>query len=493
MLDRAAERWPTQDAIITDSVRVTYQDLRERAERLAGGLVSAGLAPGDRIAACLPNELDIVVAFYAAARVGAIWVGINRQLAPPEKRRLLEDTTPGILLAETETLVALKAQTAALELEEVAVDGDRWAELCSATPTSHDPVDPSAPAAIAFTSGTSGTPKGVVHSQRNLVLPGAALAATRGYDTTLRRGDYLALTILNLFVLSTLTTAQVGGTSILHDGTDVDRLGAWIRRHEVNVFSGVPTTLHGLVRSPTVDPAGLRSLRDVWTGGAACPEEVRERFLDRFGVPVHMTYGLTEAPSVVAIDPLGDPSPPGASGRPLPQLELTFVATGREDAGGEIAVGAVPHGPWAGRWHPFLGYWNRPDVDVPIVAGRLHTGDVGRMEDGRLVVVDRLGSVIIRGGANVYPAQVERVLRGLPPVADAVVVGLPDERLGETVNALVELEAAQTTSERELLEGCRAELARYKVPVRIVVVDALERNALGKPDQRAARARLMGG
>ena len=113
-------------------------------------------------------------------------------------------------------------------------------------------------------------------------------------------------------------------------------------------------------------------------------------------------------------------------------------------------------------------------------------GDVGRMEEGRLVVVDRLGSVIIRGGANVYPAEVERVFRTLPAVVDAVVVGLPDERLGETVHALVELEAAETTTERRLVDGCLNQLARYKVPVRIVVVDAIDRNALGKPDHRAA-------
>ena len=238
-----------------------------------------------------------------------------------------------------------------------------------------------------------------------------------------------------------------------------------------------------------MEPADLASLRDVYTGGAACPEDVRQRFLERFGRPVYTTYGLTEAPSVVAIDPLDDPSPPGASGRPLPHLDVSFEPTGRDDAGGEIVVGAVPDGPWAGRYQPFLGYWNRPDTPVPVAEGRLHTGDVGRMEDGRLVVVDRLGSVIIRGGANVYPAEVERVLRTLPTVADAVVVGLPDERLGETVHALVELEAAQTTTERALVDGCLNQLARYKVPVRILVVDAIDRNALGKPDQRTGRER----
>jgi acyl-CoA synthetase (AMP-forming)/AMP-acid ligase II len=160
-------------------------------------------------------------------------------------------------------------------------------------------------------------------------------------------------------------------------------------------------------------------------------------------------------------------------------------------AGGEVIVSAATDGPWAGVWQPFLGYWNRPGVEVPVHDGRLHTGDVGRIDaDGRVVIVDRLSSVILRGGANVYPAEVERVLRGVPGVADAVVIGMPDERLGETVQALVELDAGTAADPEDLREACRAELARYKVPERILVIDAIERNAMGKPDRRAAVARL---
>ncbi len=491
VLDRAVERWPNQPAVVTDTATATYAEIHDRVLRLAGGLAATGIEPGDRLAACLPNTIDIVVAFYATARVGALWVGINRQLAAPEKAQILADTTPRILVAQADTLASLAARAPIPGLEGVAVDGGgRWAELCAGVPRDHDAVEPAAPAAIAFTSGTSGMPKGVIHSHHNLVLPGEVLAATRGYDTSFRRGDYLSLTILNMVVLSTLTAAQVGGTSVLHDGANVADLGAWIGRHRVTVFNAVPTTLYGLVRSEAIDRRDLASLNDVMTGGAPCPEELRERFLDRFGRPVHSAYGLTEAPTVVTIDPPGDPSPEGRSGRPLPHLDVTFAPTSGEQTGGQILVGPATSGRWAGAWRPFLGYWNRPGVEVPVVDGRLHTGDIGRFDDGRLVVMGRLGSLIIRGGANVYPAEVERVLRELPGVADAVVVGLPDERLGETVNALIELEAGQTTTERTLIEGCATELARYKVPARILVVDTIERNAMGKPDLRAARARL---
>jgi acyl-CoA synthetase (AMP-forming)/AMP-acid ligase II len=508
LLDRAVARWPSLPAVVTDDATVTYEQLRERVEHLAAGFVRAGVAPGDRVAASLPNGVDLVVAFYATARVGAIWVGITRELAPPEKLRMLADVTPRMFLAEPEAVSAIANGAAELGIETVAVDaGDsggaggafgRWAELCASPPMEHDPVDAHAPAAIAFTSGTSGVPKGVVHSQHNLVLPGEVMAASRGYDTSLRRGDYLSLNILNLIVLSTLTAAQVGGASVLRDSRDADTMPAWIRRHAVTLLNAVPTTLYALGRADTVDPAEVATLQDLWTGGAACPQEVRDRVLERFGLPVHMTYGLTEAPSVVALDPVGDPSPEGLSGRVLPHLAVDLVLVGEgdgdaEDGRGQMVVRAATDGPWAGCYTPFLGYWNRPDVEVPVVDGGLRTGDIGCFDDGRLRVVDRLGSVIIRGGANVYPAEVERVLRTLPGVADAVVVGVPDPRLGETVQAVVEQEAGATVHDGALIAGCRAELAAYKVPVRIVVVDALERNALGKPDQRAAKASLAEG
>ncbi len=492
VLDRAAQHHPDRLAIVSDTATMTYRDLQQESLRLAGGLAAAGLSTGDRIAASLPNDCDIVVAFYAAARLGAIWVGINRQLAPPEKGHIIEDTTPSLMLAEAETLDSVRSHLEAIGGRAVATDaGGEWGALRAGPLTAHAPVDPLGPAAIAFTSGTSGFPKGVIHSQHNLVLPGEVLTATRGYDAGFRRGDFLSLTILNLIVLSTLTAAQAGGTAILTDRTDVVGLASWIREHGVTVFNGVPTIFHGLVHAEAIDPADLSTLVEVWSGGAGCPEDLRQAFLARYGRPLHLTYGLTEAPTLVSIDELGVPGPPGTSGKPMAHLEVT-IAPGAEGAGGgEVVVGAAPDGPWAGVWQPFLGYWNRPGVEVPVHDGRLHTGDVGRFDDeGRLVIVDRLSSVILRGGANVYPAEVERVLRALPEVADAVVVGVPDERLGETVQALVELESGIAGDEETIIEFCRTQLARYKVPRRVLIVEAIARNAMGKPDRRAATARL---
>jgi acyl-CoA synthetase (AMP-forming)/AMP-acid ligase II len=482
VLDLAAALYPDTVAVETDDDEFTYGQLHDAVLRLAGGLVARGVRPGDRVGACVGNGTEIVMAFYATQRIGAIWVGVNGQLAAPEKAHLLRETTPSVFITTRDVLDSLASLVDPREIGAVAVDAaEEWGALHTGDPYDGPEVDPLGPAAIAFTSGTSGVPKGVVHSQHNLVLPGEVLTATRGYDGRFRRGDSLPLTILNLIVLSTLTAAQAGGTSVLANPMHTDELAAWIGRKRLTVINAVPTILHGLVYAPSVDPRDLASLREVATGGAPCPEEIRTRFLERFGLPVHATYGLTEAPSIVSIDDLDDPGPANTSGRPLPHLEVSVDPSAPGETGGEVIVAAARSGRWSGVWRPSLGYWRRDDGPPDV----LRTGDFGEIDDdGRLVIHERMSSVILRGGANVYPAEVERVLRHLDGVADAVVVGLPDDRLGQTVHAVVELEPGRARAGDELVEECRAQLAHYKTPERILAVDTIERNALGKPNRQ---------
>jgi acyl-CoA synthetase (AMP-forming)/AMP-acid ligase II len=229
-----------------------------------------------------------------------------------------------------------------------------------------------------------------------------------------------------------------------------------------------------------VDPADLASLDEVWTGGADCPEEIRTAFSEKFGLPVLATYGLTEAPTVVAIDDRsGGSHVAGASGNVLPHLSVRIAGEGgapvAEGESGEICISAADD-----RYTPMLGYWARPDATAETLAdGELRTGDIGFLDaEGRLHVRDRKSLVILRGGANVYPAEVERVLLEHPQVRAGAVFGVPDERLGERVVCLVEADGDIDLNE---LRGHHlANLARYKVPERIEVVDTLPRNAMGK-------------
>ncbi len=266
----------------------------------------------------------------------------------------------------------------------------------------------------------------------------------------------------------------------------VDPVGIaqWIRHERVNSWFGVPTMLHGLALSEEVAPGDLATLEDIWTGGADLPEAIRNSFESKFGRRVHATYGLTEVPTVVSIEPRHEDHRPGSSGRVLPHLEVEIVDTGRrlnEEAEGEIVVRGSRSGAWADVYRPMLRYHNKlsPVVDVD-ERKDLRTGDLGRLgDDSLLYVKGRRTSLILRGGSNVYPAEIERVLSEVPGVIGVSVVGYPDERLGERVGAAIELAPGTVVRDAQLATYCRASLARYKVPERWLF-GTLPRNAMGK-------------
>lgn len=481
VLDAALAERPHATAVEAASGAWTYADLDDRARRAAGALRSLGVRPGDRVAACLPNDLDIVAAFHGAQRIGAIWAGIGEALAEAEQRDLHDLCDPAVVLAGPRC--ALTAPT--------RVDPDRWADLlergAEAPPAE---ADADAPAGIAFTSGTSGRPKAVVHSHRTLLLPGRALVETRGWGPELRKGDSFPLTILNLMVLSTLLTAQAGGCSVVMDRRDADGIAAWIAGHRVTVWNAAPAQLYDLARRPDLD---LSALREVWSGGGDTPDAVRRAFAATHGIVPRATYGLTEAPTVVSIDPPGEEWRPRASGRTLPYLDVAAYGDdgGRLPPGGlgELRLSPVTGGPWAGAWRPMLGHWADGGVRPP-APGPVPTGDIGTVDaDGWVTVLDRKKLVIVRGGANVYPLEVERVLGAHPDVGRVAVCGVPDDRLGQRVAAV--LEGTGPPPDVAALAGaCRAELAPYKVPEIWVRVETLPVNAMGKV-QRAGLPDLV--
>ena len=473
VLERPCRECPERTALITSQGETTYAELDALASRAAAALRDLGISPGDRVAVSLPNDLDIVVAFHAAMRLGAVWVGVNRALADPEKAFMVADAGATLYLTADDPPPTLHDGVRAVSLDE-------WR---GAVATAQDPSasagsqpDPFAPAAIAYTSGTTGFPKGAVHCQAALLMPGAATVARRGWGPELRKGDSLPLTILNMLCLTTLLTAQAGGTAVIMERSDTPSVVEDIRRHRVSVWNGPPAQLHTLLHDPAVSPEDLSSLDEVWVGGGDCPDGLRIGFEERFAVRVSRTYGLTEAPALVSIDDTEGPGLSGTSGRPLDHIH---VHTGDD---GELVLSPTRTGPWSGAYRPFLGYWNQPEASRSVLQGReLHTGDLGRIEDsGHLRVLGRRSQLIIRGGANVYPAEVERVLAEAPGVNACAVIGIPDERLGERVGAVVEPKAGADPDTGAIIAHCRVGLAGYKVPERIVFVERLPRNQMGK-------------
>ncbi|MCL2584613.1 MAG: acyl--CoA ligase [Streptosporangiales bacterium] len=463
VLDRHLAERPDAPAVIARGGALTYAGLDAAAGAAAGALWELGVRPGMRVAACLPNDLDIVTAFHGAQRIGAVWAGIGEALAPAEQAALAAMIEPTVILAGPRC--GIEADNSK---KSRVLDTRAWRVLTARNLTA-PPVtaDPHAPAGIAFTSGTTGAPKAITHSQHNLLLPARVLAATRGYGPDLRKGDSFPLTILNLQVLCTLLAAVSGGTAVVMDRRDPDGVAEWIQRSRATVWNGAPAQLHDLAARPDLD---LSALSEAWTGGGDTPEHVRAAFTAAHRIPVVVSYGLSEAPTCVSIDPPDGRHREGASGRVLEHLDVTAEE-------GELIVRAAQDGPWKKQWRPPLGLWR--DGHVTGGGDQVATGDIGTVDAGGwLTVTDRKKLMIVRGGGNVSPAEVERVLTAHPAVRRAAVFGVPDDRLGERVAALIVPGTGVT--EEALAEFCARRLARYKIPDRWGAAAELPVNAMNK-------------
>ena len=489
VLAHALRARPDHEALVGRHNRYTFRALDRAADAAAAALHRCGIEPGDRVAASLPNQCEIVIAYLGAMRLGAVWVGINMALAPPEKRYMLDDsdtrlfiTTPAI----RDTLVDAACTVLVVDPDDGTGD---WPDLVEAHLSCDPPrplIDPHAPAAISYTSGTTGFPKGAVHSQHNMLWQGAVARETDPGPSDERHGVLLPLTLLNLMVLGPLFAWLKDTTCICIDRVDALGLRDWLRDEGVTRVTFAPPIAYDLLNHPGVAASDIETLRRPECGGAATPQSVRTQFVERFGTAVLTGYGLTEAPGGLAREMPQDPRLPGCSGKALTPIEIVIVddhdAPLPAGTAGEICARAVDHGPWAGVYTPFLGYWRRPDATRRALrGGLLHTDDIGELDhDGRLFVKDRRTDLIVRGGANVYPAEVERVLADHPAVAACAVFGLDDERLGQRVAAVLQLRPDSTVGHEEIAAYCREHLARYKVPERWTSIVAFARTPMGK-------------
>lgn len=488
LLDAAVADAPDRLALVGRSGRFTNIELDREVARAAGALGDLGVTQGDRVAMSMPNDVDLVIGFLAAMRVGAIWLGVNRPLAPAEKAYMLRDAGVSVMLADDEVVESLGSQRAELgDLAALLTVGD-WRETVASSSNEMPPVeiDRLAPAAIAYTSGTTGFPKGAVHSQHNMLLPGRVSAMRGTHPAGGVMGVPLPLTILNLIILGPCMAYQCGMTLVAMDRVDGLGMAEWIATEKVTTFSAVPAMVHDLLTNEAVTDDMLESIQAIGVGGADMPDAFRRLYQQRFGMRVGTGYGLTEAPTAVTVEDVSEPPVPDSCGKALPQCLVQILdeegATAPPGTTGEVCVGPAVEGDFADVYRPMLGYWNRPDETAQALRGGvLHTGDIGVLDnEGNLTIRDRKNDLIIRGGANVYPAEVERVLHESPAVAACAVIGVPDERLGERVVAFVELVDDSAVSEQDLQALCSEHLARYKVPETVHFVDAFERTPMGK-------------
>ena len=484
-LRRAARRWPAREALRDGAEHVTFGELDARVNRLACHLVRSGVAHGDRVATYLPNSIAHVVAQQAVLRAGAVWVGINRRLAPPEVAFMLEHADVHVALADRDGLGQVRS-TGRLVLD--VTGGDAALERRLVAESARPPRPSARPQDVArlrYTSGTTGRPKAAV------LTHGAALASLRNLLAELHELGP-ADTAAHVAPLTHASEALLGPAfwrgvrSVLCHDFEPAAFRDLIERERVSLLFLVPTMIASLVDGAPRREA-FASLRTVVYGAAPIPEDLMVRALDALGPVLLQIYGLSECPFPITTlrkeDHL-EPARRASCGLPTALNEVEVLdLDGRELPAGEVGTIAV-RGPQLMR-----EYWCDPEASAAaLVDGWLRTGDLGRLDDaGFLTLVDRSDDVIISGGFNVYPREVEVVLEAHPAVAEAAVVGIPHERWGRGVAAWVVRKPNAATGEHELIDFCRARLAGYKKPLRVTFVEALPKSSTGKLLRRALR------
>ncbi len=513
VLDTTLRAAPDREALVGRHARFTYAALDAAANAAARGLAALGVTAGSRVASLLGNHPDAVVAFLATQRLGAVWVGMNHHLTYPERTALLADVMPSVLLMEqgaAEDAARYQADIPSIGHVVGVAPGKpdcAWAALLrdhagAARPTVA--IDPYAPASISFTSGTTGRPKGAVHCQHGIMAcawgANAGMRGTLGpAPSTLRRGT-VGVTALNAMISGMLIPFAGGGAGVCVDRRDAAGIVEWIAAEQIAVISLATPVIYDLVHRAGVLPERLASLLFVTSLGAPVPPALRLAFEAKFGAAILAGYGQTEAPGPVAGGAFDHPPRGNAVGPAHLHVELAILDGENRPvphrAQGEICVRAARAGPWAGVYTPMLGYWRRPEAtEVTLCGGWLHTGDIGSVDaEGYLTIHDRLTDMVLRGGANVYPAEIEQVISSDPRVAAVAVVGRPDPRLGEIVVAFVQPTGGATAGaalEDELRDLCRSRLARYKIPQDWIFVDSFPRGATDKILKPALRARFL--
>lgn len=475
-------------AIVCGDDTWTYDALADASDRVAGMLARAGVAAGDRVAVMLPNVPEFAALYYGALRAGAIVVPMNPLLKAREIAYYLGDSGARVLFAAS-----------AVADEAIAGAGEGGASVVAVEPGGflavlggEEPLgrvaerDEEDTAVILYTSGTTGRPKGAELTHANLTLNADLTVRTL---LTLTPDDVVfgGLPLFHTFgqTCALNTTIMAGATiALLPRFTAQAALEAIASRH-VTVFAGVPTMYSALLGVPDRNRYDTSSLRVCISGGAALPVEVLHRFEDEFGCIILEGYGLSETSPVAAFNHPDRVRKPGAIGTAVEGVQLRVAGLDGEDVPqgevGEIAV----------RGHNIMkGYWKRPDATAEAIRdGWFFTGDMGRIdEDGCFSIVDRKKDLIIRGGFNVYPREVEEVLYEHPAVAEAAVVGIPHAELGEEVAAVVALTAPGAATAEELRDFVKAQVAPYKYPREVRIVDQLPKGPTGKILKRELRA-----
>ena len=485
-MTNTAARVPDHPAIRFQDQTVTFAEMDHRVDCLATGLARAGLGPGDTCILMMPSSLNWALTYYALAKLGAMVVPVNPLFRSGELKHIFRDSGARAFVGHAQYLAEPAAVLADMpgidiRLADGQAEGGGFTALadlfqdCQGFAT-HPTGDDDA-FAIIYTSGTTGLPKGAVLTHQNLISDAELVGGLRHTEP-----HDVVLSVLPLFHIygqtHALNISVMSGLTIrMWEHFEAEKVLAAIEDEESSIFYAVPTMVNRLVELGGASPPRRSSLRFIISGGASLPVEVLRKFEEIYGATIYESYGLTECSPTCVENPYGRDPVPGSIGLPVPGFQAKLV----DDNDQEVEPGQVGEllikGPAV-----MKGYLGKPEATAETLRGGwLHTGDLARMDQrGYIFIVDRKKEMIIRGGYNVYPREIEEVLYTHPSVREAAVIGVPHDDWGEEIAAVIALKPGQKVEADDLRSFVRQRVAPYKYPRLIKFIDELPKNATGK-------------
>ena len=487
-LSRRSQLHPEKEAIVFGELRLTYRDLNNRVNRMIHALGKMDLRKGDRFAIFSLNSNAFLETAFACARLGVILVPINFRLAPPEIEYILQDSGARVLLTDANLFGMIEESIEKIEIEHLIVEGTPVPAKAMAfedllegqpkeAPSIEEPIGGEDPFSLMYTSGTTGTPKGAILTHNNLFWN--AVNCMHGFELDAHTRFLISVPLFHAGGLNggAVPTLYAGGTIVLesffHPDTTLDQ----VQKEKITFLGGVPVMFQLMLDVPSFDRVDLSSVKTIMVGAMPVPVPLIEAYQKK-NVTFQQSYGLTEATSSVLHLRHEDAlRKVGSAGKPFLHVDVRIANEERKEVkpgeSGEILVRGG---------NVMKGYWKRPEETAATIQnGWLRTGDMATVdEEGFVFIQDRKRDLIISGGENIYPAEVESVLCQHPKVAEVSVIAAPDPKWGESVKAVIVAKPGTEPTLEDIMDFCETRLARYKRPKSVVLVDELPRNALGK-------------
>lgn len=491
LLIRRARLMPETEGLVCEDVRLTYSEMNNRANRIANAMTGLGVTHGDTVAIVANNVIEYYDIYFGLAKIGAVMAAVNYRLAGPEMEYILSDCGADVFLFGEEYTAVVDSFREKIPAEKLIAISDTppdWADAYNDILNSAASNEPELTGGgddtmtILYTSGTTGRPKGAELTHNYFFWASVNMMSTLG---SVGNSTLIALPLFHIGGLAGVPWGVHQGLKVVLQKTfDPQNFLEIIEREKISGFGAVPVILDFLKLVPDFQKYDFSSVETILVYAAPVPVTLIEEYA-KDGIEVRQLYGMTEGCTATVLDSVNALKKAGSCGRPFFHSEIRVVDEKGNDVAPEVKGEVLMRSPVI-----MKGYWNRPDATADTIKdGWLYSGDVGRLDaDGFLYIMDRKKDMIISGGENIYPAEIEDYLLRNLKVADAAVIGYADEKWGEAVRAILVVQPGETLTEQELIDWCQDKMGKFKIPKSVIFVDAIPRTPTGKILKKDLRA-----